>query len=195
MDNLALNTKKPIEGEEKTFPDGSLRKLEIGSNGVNRWMRTGTGEGEDKNPQATNPQPRVAPVILEDEKPLEFINREDWLEYNKYLTADNPFLYITSYEEGVSIWLDKVYEYDGRRRIYLGEQQLYEVSKQKEIDDLETLYVKINNQFLALQMYKICALIQEIEKYDHTFDYDAMLEQGASWKDFIEYLETAKEDE
>ena len=195
MDNLALNKKKPIEGEEKTFPDGSLRKLEIGSNGVNRWMRTGAGDGEDKDTQPTNSQPSVAPVILEDDKPLEFINREDWLEYNKYLTADNPFLYITSYEEGVSIWLDKVYEYDGRRRIYLGEQQLYEVSKQKEIDDLETLYVKINNQFLALQMYKICALIQEIEKYDHTFDYDAMLEQGASWKDFIEYLETAKEDE
>lgn len=196
MDNLAANKQKPIQGQEKTFPDGSTRKLDITPAGVHRWLHVGekTSEEQGQNP-ADSQSGTVAPIMIEDDKPLEVINRDDWMEYNKYLTVDNPYLHITSYEEGVGIWLQKVYEIDGRASIYLTEQNLYQVSKKKELDDLEDLYVKNNNQFLAIQMYKICALIQEIEKYDHSFDYDAMLEQGASWKDLTDYLESAKEDE
>lgn len=191
MDNTAV---KPVYGAEKTFPDGSTRKLDISSSGVHRWLRSGSQGGEEDGAGATgNSDGTVAPIQIEEEKPLEVINREEWMEYNKYLTADNPYLRITNYEEGVGIWLQKVYELDGRAQIFKQEQALYEVSKEKEIDELEELYVKNNNQFLALQMYKICALIQAIEKYDHSFDYNTLLSQGASWKDFTDYLESAKD--
>ena len=195
MDNTALNTQKPIEGSQKTFPDGSTRKLDITPSGVHRWLSAGQQESGEQDQSPADSQGTVAPISLEDDKPLEVINRDDWMEYNKYLTVDNPYLYITNYEDGVGIWLQKVYELDSRVSIFKAEENLYQASKQKEIEDIEDLYTKNNNQFLAIQMYKMCALIEEIEKYDHSFDYEAMLEQGASWRDFTDYLSTAKEDE
>lgn len=188
--------KEPTTGEERQFPDGGTRKFIKTSHGVGRWVSTGKGGGEDSGAggQASAGQAPPIPPI-EEEPPLQMINREEWIEYNKYLTIDNPYLYITNYEEGISIWLSKVYEYDNRGAIYRGEQRLYDVPRDKELDALEELYVLNNNQFLALQMYKMCALIQEISKYDHSFDYETMLDQGASWKDFVDYLEKAKEDE
>lgn len=194
MDDLQRNKIPVPDGEEKQFGDGSVRRLTTTKGGVRRWLSIHEGEEESGGQDGGAASPSVMPVPVE-EKPLEFINREDWIEYNQYLTMENPYLNITNYEEGLTIWLAKVYEYDGRYSIYKEQENLYGESKQKEINDLEGLYVKSSNEFLALQMFKICALIQEIEKYDHSFDYDHMINQGASWKDFIDYLEAAKEHE
>ncbi len=189
---------KAVPGEERTFPDGSTRKLESVTHGVNRWVSEGKGgseQGGGTSSVGSQTAGATVPPIIPEEKPLQMINREEWIQYNDYLTADNPYIYITNYEEGLSIWLSKIYELDGKRRIFQTEEQLYQTSREEELNNLEDSYVKNNNYFLALQMYKMCALIQEISKYDHSFDYEAMLQQGASWKDFTDYLEKAKQDE
>lgn len=192
------SAEKAVPGEERTFPDGSTRKLSVANHGVHRWLSVGDKGSEGQGgagAQSGSAGQSSVPPIIKDPEPLQMINKEDWIEYNQYLTMDNPYLYISNYEEGLAIWLSKVYDLDCRRRIFQTDEQLYQVSKAKELNDLEEFYVKNNNYFLALQMYKMCCLIQEIEEYDHSFDYDAMISQGASWKDFIDYLEKAKQDE
>jgi len=190
---------KAVPGEERTFPDGSTRKLESVNHGVYRWVSEGKGGSEQGRGTGGGNSESAAgatvPPVIEEEKPLQMINREEWMKYNDYLTMDNPYIYITNYEEGLSIWLTKVNELDGLRRILQTEEQLYQASREEELNNLEEFYVKNNNYFLSLQMYKMCALIQEISKYDHSFDYEAMIQQGASWKDFTDYLEKAKQDE
>jgi len=185
-----------IEGEEKQFPDGGVRKLTHTPGGVNRWISVKPGEdGGDGSGGTQASSGSAGSLTIEPEKPLQEINREDWVEYNKYLTSDNPYLSITNYEEGLGIWLSKTYEYDSRVAMFKEDQKLHGTPREKELNDIEDLHVLNSNYFLAIQMYKICVLIDMIQKHDHSFDYDTMILQGSNWKDFIDYLDKAKQNE
>ena len=130
--------------------------------------------------------------MLDDYKPPTMIDKEEWIGYNEYLTSDNPFLNITSYEEGMEIYFAEMYELNERIAIVKNQQAIAKVEGEeftdadKEINDIEAAFIKLNNQFIALQCYKVCIVIRRIEYFDHSFDYD---KAGLSWKGLMDMLE------
>lgn len=184
----------PAPGEQKTFPDGSIRTLDHGSSGKNRWINPHDNTGDKETSVKTGGTGTPAPV-LEDYKPPTMIDKEEWIDYNEYLTIDNPFLNITSYEQGQEKWYSEEYELQERIEIIKEQQRRAKAEPdadmfdaEKEINSVEAAMIKVNNQFIALQCYKMCLVIHRINYFDHGFDYDKFV-IGKTWKDVMAYLD------
>jgi hypothetical protein len=191
---------KVAPGEHKILPNGEELVLDTGPSGKNRWIQPNRQQSEGRGTGMAQQQGQGTPApIIEDYKPPTMIDREEWIEYNEYLTVDNPFLNITSYEEGIEIWYQNMY--DLQERIEIVRNQ-YERSKaepglepqdiNKQLSDIEDAMIKLSNQFIAIQCYKMCLAIHRIEYFNHSFDY-AQKQWG--WKEIMDYLEMVENGE
>lgn len=172
--------------------------------GVKRWTKSGQ-QPDVKDGTVNVNQPNINPApVLNPYKPLDHIDREDWLEYNKYLTVNNPFLKAQCYEELTSIWFTEAFELNKRAQIIKEDLERInadgEDSKSRQDADerlklVEDKYRLLDNQCLAVLMYKICAVIDKIKQFDHGFNYDEWVFQGKNWQEFNDYLEKVQEPE
>jgi hypothetical protein len=186
-------------GDEKTFPDGSQRKLDYAPvTGLRRWLGTGGKENKEKTPSAQNSPANGQAIPGEFEYPKQII-KEEWIKYNAYLTEDNPFLFASSYEDVTSTWFKVAFELDNRIDIINEEIFLLDSFKpidyierksmlQVGLDKIEEAYKTLDNQFLAYLMYKINVLIVDIERFDMNFDYNGWINKGRTWNELYQYL-------
>lgn len=205
-ENVEIGGKQPPpEGETKEFASGDVRKLTMTGSGKKRWTKIGEQpKVQNGTVSASRPDVSANTPILDDYKPIDHIDREDWFEYNNYLTADNPFLRAQSYEELQSIWWTIAYDLNKRLLILKdeiervkaeGDIPTYEIEEQynDKLEAIEDAFTKLDNQCLAVLMYKICAVVDKIEYYDHSFNYEQWIYEGKNWQEFNDYLEKIQE--
>lgn len=165
-------------GDVRTFPDGSERVLSYAPSGVRRWMSIKDAKDAKRIPEPNiNESPAIN--ILTETYPKE-ITIQEWLIYNKYLTEENPFLNITSYEQMVKVWFSQAYEYQNR------------IQEGFNIEENQKALKALDNYYLAIQCYKISFLISEIIKWEPEFDYKEFI-KNKTWNDIILHLEDLKQ--
>ena len=170
-------------GDEKTFPDGSVRKLGYSNSGVRRWL----SEKEQKEAGIKGPSnqgmPDTSQSILTEKIPEEIIV-EEWKQYNEYLDIDNPFLNCLTYGDLEAQYFSQAYEFDSRKQIEgLDSEQLESIDKKLEL---------LDKQFLAVQMYKISCLIYQILEFEPEFDYKDFIKDKI-WQDLLDHLNELKQ--
>jgi len=170
-------------GDEKTFPDGSVRKLGYSNSGVRRWL----SEKEQEETGMKNPSiqgmPDTSQSILTEKIPEEIIV-EEWKQYNEYLNIDNPFLNCLTYGNLEAQYFSQAYEFDSRKQIEgLSDEQLQAIDKKLEL---------LDKQFLAIQMYKISCLIYQILEWEPEFDYKDFIKDKI-WQDLLDHLNELKQ--
>lgn len=157
-------------GDTKEFTDGSTRRLDYSPSGVRRWLSVGKDQGNN-NSKVSIQNESGTPVSVVDAEIPEDITIEGWEKYNEYLDKENPFRYSSSYNDVLKTWFVNAYEY-GRR-------------EGKFEENIE----RLNNQCLAVMMYKISTLVFLIEKYDEEFDYFEFYKENNDWNELFFYYE------
>jgi len=178
-------------GDTKEFTDGSTRQLDYAPSGVRRWL--GTGKDENQQPDQNNIKPPsnidAIGVVRQD---IERITKPEWMQYNQFLTPDNPFVRASSLDEMAKIWFGIAYELHNRWLVY---KDIIERNPdngylyQERIQKIKQSYVTLDNYFLAFEMYKINVVIARIQEFEPQFDYEGFVAQGNNWQALNDYCE------
>lgn len=172
-------------GDEREFPDGSLRRLDFTSSGVRRWL----GLGQETADQDSGIEQRQGnPIAGAEYEPPEGITLPQWMGYNKYLTEDNPFLGVSSLDAMNELWFSIMYDYQERIRIY------EEVGDTENLSGIKRKMTLLDNYYLALLMYKITVIVEQIKEWEPEFDYEQFQSKSKSWNDLFFYLEGLKDE-
>lgn len=178
-------------GDEKTFSDGSTRILNYAPSGVRRWLGIHDEKSKDVKIGPEQSVKTTSETMLIEEPPQE-ITKKEWMGFNKYLNEQNPFLNCVTYDELVSVWFAKGYEYQNRLDQIESSREIYGDDIEDEIGNMMKKIKLLDNQCLAYQMYKVSYLIDKITELEPTFNYNKFINKN-NWQELIDYLEKIKE--